>query len=72
MKSKLKKPVAVVGYSGHSYVIIDILLNAGRIVTAYCDAEQKEKNPYHLTYLGKESESTFCLEILRLFHRCWS
>jgi len=56
MKSKLKKPVAVVGYSGHSYVIIDILLNAGRMVTAYCDAENKERNPFHLNYLGKESE----------------
>jgi sugar O-acyltransferase (sialic acid O-acetyltransferase NeuD family) len=56
MKSKLKKPVAVVGYSGHSYVIIDILLNAGRMVTAYCDSEQKNKNPFHLNYLGKETE----------------
>lgn len=56
MKSQLKKPVAVVGYSGHSYVIIDILLNAGRIVTAYCDSEFKERNPYHLNYLGRESE----------------
>jgi sugar O-acyltransferase (sialic acid O-acetyltransferase NeuD family) len=56
MKSSLKKPVAIVGYSGHSFVIIDILLSAGRLVTAYCDSEQKEFNPYHLTYLGKESE----------------
>ena len=56
MKSHLKKPVAVVGYSGHSYVIIDILLNAGRMVTAYCDSDRKEKNPYHLNYLGKENE----------------
>lgn len=56
MKTTLKKPVAIVGYSGHSYVIIDIFLNAGRIVTAYCDAEQKSNNPYHLNYLGKEAE----------------
>ncbi len=56
MKSTIKKPVAIVGYSGHSYVIIDILLNAGRLVTAYCDQEEKESNPYHLTYLGKESD----------------
>lgn len=56
MKSTLKKPVAIVGYSGHAYVIIDILLSAGRLVTAYCDQEEKEFNPYHLTYLGKESE----------------
>ena len=57
MKSKLKKPVAVIGYSGHSYVIIDILLNADRMVTAYCDSSEKEKNPYHLHYLGSEMQS---------------
>lgn len=56
MKTTLKKPVAIVGYSGHAYVIIDIFLNAGRLVTAYCDAEEKLSNPYHLNYLGKESE----------------
>jgi sugar O-acyltransferase (sialic acid O-acetyltransferase NeuD family) len=56
MKTTLKKPVAIVGYSGHSFVIIDILLSAGRLVTAYCDAEEKEFNPYHLKYLGKETE----------------
>jgi sugar O-acyltransferase (sialic acid O-acetyltransferase NeuD family) len=67
MKSKLKKPVAVVGYSGHSYVIIDILLNAGRIVTAYCDSEEKEKNPYHLSYLGKESEVIARLKVFDYF-----
>jgi sugar O-acyltransferase (sialic acid O-acetyltransferase NeuD family) len=56
MKSTLKKPVAIVGYSGHAFVIIDILLSAGRLVTAYCDQEEKSSNPYHLSYLGKESE----------------
>lgn len=56
MKTTLKKPVAIVGYSGHAYVIIDIFLNAGRLVTAYCDQEEKKENPYHLNYLGKESE----------------
>lgn len=56
MKTTLKKPVAIVGYSGHAYVIIDILLSAGRLVTAYCDQEEKPFNPYHLDYLGKESE----------------
>lgn len=56
MKTTLKKPVAIIGYSGHAYVIIDIFLNAGRLVTAYCDSEEKSRNPYHLQYLGKESE----------------
>ena len=57
MKTTLKRPVAIIGYSGHAYVIIDIFLNAGRLVTAYCDAEEKLKNPYHLKYLGKESDA---------------
>lgn len=56
MKTTLKKPVAIIGYSGHAYVIIDIFLNAGRLVTSYCDQEEKFSNPYHLNYLGKESE----------------
>ena len=56
MKTTLKKPVAIIGYSGHAYVIIDIFLNAGRLVTAYCDSEEKKSNPYHLNYLGKEME----------------
>jgi sugar O-acyltransferase (sialic acid O-acetyltransferase NeuD family) len=56
MKTTLKKPVAIIGYSGHAYVIIDILLSAGRLVTAYCDQEEKSVNPYHLDYLGKESD----------------
>jgi sugar O-acyltransferase (sialic acid O-acetyltransferase NeuD family) len=56
MKTTLKKPVAIIGYSGHAYVIVDILLSSGRLVTAYCDSEEKPKNPYHLEYLGKETE----------------
>ena len=56
MKTTLKKPVAIVGYSSHGFVVVDILLCAGRLVTAYCDHEEKEFNPYHLTYLGKESD----------------
>jgi sugar O-acyltransferase (sialic acid O-acetyltransferase NeuD family) len=56
VKTTLKKPIAIIGYSGHSYVIIDILLSAGRLVTAYCDQEEKDFNPYHLDYLGNESE----------------
>lgn len=67
MKSALKKPVAIVGYSGHSFVIVDILLNAGRMVTAYCDSVAKEKNPFHLNYLGKENEVIDTLKLYDYF-----
>jgi len=64
MKTTLKKPVAIVGYSGHAYVIIDIFLNAGRLVSSYCDQEEKANNPYNLNYLGKETD---VIERLRQF-----
>jgi sugar O-acyltransferase (sialic acid O-acetyltransferase NeuD family) len=67
MKSTLKKPVAIIGYSGHGYVITDILLNAGRLVTAYCDSEEKPNNPFHLNYLGKEAEVSNKLKKFDLF-----
>lgn len=57
ISSNSKKQVAIIGYSGHSYVVIDILRNAGRDVTAYSDAVEKEGNPYGLTYLGKEEHA---------------
>jgi sugar O-acyltransferase (sialic acid O-acetyltransferase NeuD family) len=56
MKTTVKKPVAIIGYSGHAYVIVDILLSSGRLVTSYCDQSEKQANPYHLQYLGSESE----------------
>ncbi len=55
MRSTEEKHVAIVGYSGHAYVIIDILLSAGRLVTAYCDLDEKGFDPYQLNYLGKEA-----------------
>lgn len=57
MKTTSKKPVAVIGYSGHAYVIVDIFLRTGRRVTAYCDPEEKTLNPYRLAYLGNEAEA---------------
>lgn len=57
MKTALKKPVAIIGYSGHAYVIIDILLSAAAPGNRMLRQEEKSFNPYHLTYLGKESEA---------------
>ncbi|RZL99109.1 MAG: acetyltransferase [Pedobacter sp.] len=56
MKTTFNKPVVIVGYSGHAYVIIDIFQKDNRIVTAYCDSEKKLTNPFHLNYLGRETE----------------
>ena len=51
----INKKVAVIGYSGHGFVAVDILLSAGYEVGGYCDQEEKQYNPFSLEYLGKET-----------------
>ncbi len=50
------KDIAIIGYSGHGLVVVDIFLCARRSVKAYCDNEEKQWNPYQLCYLGSESD----------------
>lgn len=52
----MKRPVAIIGYSGHAHTGIDILTAAGYTVEAYCDNEPKASNPFNLTYLGSEND----------------
>jgi len=53
------KTIALIGYSGHSYVAFEIFFSQGQIVTAYTEPEAKLLNPYALTWLGDEkNEST--------------
>lgn len=47
------------GYSGHSYVIIDSILSKGDKVVAYFEQENQLINPYNLTYLGSEKLENF-------------
>ncbi len=52
----MSRPVAIVGYSGHSHTGIDILTACGYKVEAYCDYEEKQHNPFNLKYLGSEND----------------
>lgn len=47
--------IVIIGYSGHAFVVIDILLKHQNII-GYCDSTKKQSNPFNLTYLGKETE----------------
>jgi sugar O-acyltransferase (sialic acid O-acetyltransferase NeuD family) len=47
--------LAVVGYSGHSYVCIETANQSGFDVVGYYDIEEKSVNPYKLNYLGSEN-----------------
>lgn len=50
------KKVALIGYSGHAYVVMDIFNSANIEVSHYCDKSMKEDNPFNLEYLGDENE----------------
>jgi UDP-N-acetylbacillosamine N-acetyltransferase len=51
------KQVFIFGYSGHAYVVIESLLEAGYIISGYFDYQVANKNPYQLSYLGFEDNS---------------
>jgi sugar O-acyltransferase (sialic acid O-acetyltransferase NeuD family) len=56
--SKKKQEVILMGYSGHAFVVCDILLSQNIEIIGYCDNEEKAVNPYELVFLGQENDST--------------
>lgn len=55
----LENRIAIVGYSGHSYVVVDSYLSTGKLVNYYSDIKKASSNPYNLEYLGSESDPEF-------------
>lgn len=51
------KSVFLFGYSGHAYVVIESLLDAGYEIKGYFDYRKTERNPYDLEYFGYEGEA---------------
>ncbi len=56
--------MVLIGYSGHGFVAYGILKAAGKKVTAYCDTAEKTYNPFHIPYLGKETDKAALEEIM--------
>lgn len=52
----MKEEAVIIGYSGHAYVIADILLKRKYNITGYCEKAARPINPYDLIYLGDEAE----------------
>lgn len=52
--------VAIIGYSGHAFVVLDACEKIGVSVQFYCTpSEVKHSNPYQLTFLGDEENEFF-------------
>ncbi len=50
------KPVIIIGYSGHAYVVLDIFQNMELKILGYMDQHKKDINPYGLSFLGREDD----------------
>ena len=48
------KKISIIGYSGHSFVCIDIAILNSYSISGYYDMSEKKYNPYNLKYLGFE------------------
>jgi sugar O-acyltransferase (sialic acid O-acetyltransferase NeuD family) len=53
--SESNKEIIIVGYSGHSYVVINSAINSGYIISGYTERKEIKTNPFHLKYLGNEN-----------------
>lgn len=47
------------GYSGHSYVVLDACQHLQWKVTGYCSDSKAQENPFDLNYLGNEKDADF-------------
>ena len=56
-----KEKIIIVGYSGHSYVIIDTLIELGYNIFGYIEKNELTNNPYNLRFLGNEKDLNFKL-----------
>lgn len=52
----MNKPIIIIGYSGHAFVVCDVFISQQQEVIGYCDQKEMNKNPFNLTYLGSERE----------------
>ena len=51
--------ISIIGYSGHSYEIIEILRKDNFFIKGYFELEKKELNPFSLDYLGSDKHNKF-------------
>lgn len=56
---ELDKKIILVGYSGHSFAILDIAIELGYKIIGYSEKKIMSKNPYNLIYIGCERSVDF-------------
>ncbi len=54
-----KNSIAIIGYSGHSFVVLDAAKQMNLEVKYYCERNQATFNPLDINYLGDEGSDSF-------------
>lgn len=54
-----KNSIAIIGYSGHSFVVLDAAKQMSLNVEYYCERNQVSFNPFEINYLGDEASESF-------------
>ena len=54
-----KNSIAIIGYSGHSFVVLDAAKQMNLEVKYYCERNQATFNPFEINYLGDEGSDSF-------------
>jgi len=55
----LENKTAIIGYSGHAYVVAEAYLSKGNSLEYYTNLIKVIKNPFNLTFLGCETNPNF-------------
>ncbi len=55
----MKKKIAIIGYSGHSYIVLDIMKDLGIESYGYYENKELSNNPFNLKYLGHENNINY-------------
>lgn len=59
--------VALIGYSGHAFVVADTLQQVGYEIVGYFEKEIVNFNPFQISYLGFEKDNDFIIKTQNLF-----
>lgn len=62
-----KTSIALIGYSGHSFVVLEAADLMGLNISGYLEQHSVEFNPYNLEYLGFEGDKDFDWEVAEKF-----
>jgi sugar O-acyltransferase (sialic acid O-acetyltransferase NeuD family) len=62
VKSKTDTKVIILGYSGHSYEIIECLQSCQYKISGYYEIKEMDKDPFQLKYLGNESDKDLSVD----------